>query len=353
MKQVQRLGVIALLLLTMIIAGCTNNTPPKEALQLAMVKTMEADSYKLSMNIQIDELELPSVPEAEASGLPISSLNGMFQDAIIKVDAIYAKDPMRIDMNMEFVLPGMMEMKLNLPMIMTKDVLYVKPPEIPMLPLPEETKGKFVAIDLKELAAQQGAELNIDPAAQQKLGQDLSKVVLEGFDEKTYFSEVKASDAGLPEGVKADQIVKFAITEENYPQTVETIVNDVLPQVLDVLLANEAYLTALQIDKADLEAAKADWETNKTELLNFLQNDLKVTTLEMTGAIKDDYMVYQSGKIGLDVNDTDSGQKAKVGVSFSGTYSEVGKSPAFEQELPTDTVTLEQLMGLFGAPTGL
>ncbi len=353
MKRVQRFVVIALLLLTMLVAGCTNSTPPKAALQQAMVKTMEADSYKLSMNIQLDELELPAVPEAEASGLPISSLTGMFQDATIKVDAIYAKDPMRVDMNMEFVLPGMMEMKLAVPMIMTKDILYVKPPEIPMLPLPEETKGKFVAIDLKELAEQQGAELNIDPAAQQKLAQDLSKAVLDNFDEKTYFSEVKAADAGLPEGVKADQIVKFAITEENYPQTVETIVNDVLPKVMDILLANEAYLTALQVDKADLEAAKADWETNKTELLNFLQNDLKVNALEVTGAIKDDYMVYQSGKVGLEVTDAESGQKAKFGVSFSGQYSEVGKSPAFEQELPTDTVTLEQLMGLFGSPTGL
>lgn len=353
MKHLQRFGVIALLILTMVVAGCSGNTPPKAAMQQAMVKTMEADSYKLSMSIQLDELELPPVPEAEASGLPISSITGMFQDAIIKVDAIYAKDPMRVDMNMEFVLPGMMEMKLAVPMIMTKDVLYVKPPDIPMLPLPDETKGKYVAINLKELAEQQGAELNIDPAAQQELLQDLSKSVLERFDEKTYFSELKAADAGLPEGVKADQIVRFAITEENYPQTVETIVNDVLPEILDILLANEAYLTAMQIDKADLEAAKADWETNKTELLNVLQNDVKINTLEMTGAIADKFMVYQSGKLGLEMTDAESGQKAKLGVSFSGQYSEIGKSPAFEQELPTDTVTLEQLMGLFGAPMGL
>ncbi|MDQ6422181.1 hypothetical protein RB620_22385 [Paenibacillus sp. LHD-117] len=352
MKQAGRLGFIALILLTLIIAGCTNNTPPKAALQEAMMKTMEADSYKLAMNIQLDELELPAVPEAEASGLPMASLTGMFQDAIINVDAVYAKDPMRMDMNMELVLPGMMEMKVAIPMIMTKDMLYVKPPEIPMLPLPEETKGKYVAIDLKELAKQQGAELNIDPGAQQKLAQELSKAVLEHFDEKTYFSEVKAADAGLPEGMKADQIVKFAITEENYPQTVETIVNDVLPQVLDILLANEAYLEALQVQKADLEKAKADWETNKTELLNVLQNDLKVNALEMTGAIKDKYMVYQSGKLGLEMTDAESGQKTKLGVSFSGEYSEIGKSPAFE-ELPTDTITLEQLMGLFSAPAGM
>lgn len=352
MKQVKTFGIIAFLIFAILIAGCSSNTPPKAALQEAMVKTMEADAYKLSMNIQLDELELPPVPEAEATGLPIASLTGMFQDATVKVDATYAKDPMRMDMNMELVLPGMMEMKLAVPMIITKDTLYVKPPEIPMLPLPEETKGKYVAIDLKELAEQQGASLNIDPAAQQKLVQDLSKAVLEHFDEKTYFSEVKAADAGLPDGLKADQIVKFAITEENYPKTVETIVNDVLPKVLDILLANEAYLEAMQIEKADLEKAKADWETNKTEMLNFLQNDLKVNTFELTGAIKDKYMVYQSGKLSFDMTDAESGQKAKLGVSFSGQYSDIGKKPEFE-ELPTDTVTIEQLMGLFGMPAGM
>jgi hypothetical protein len=352
MKLVQRMGFTALLILTLIVAGCSNSAPPKAAMQAAMAKTTEADAFKMSMNIQLDELELPSIPEAEASGLPVASLTGMFQDATIKVDATYAKEPMRIDMNMEFVLPGMMEMKLAIPMIMTKEMLYVKPPEIPMLPLPEETKGKYVAIDLKELAEQQGAEINMDPAAQQKLIQDLSKTLLDSFDEKTYFSEVKAADAGLPEGVKADQVVKFAITEENYPQTVETIVNDVLPKVLDILLANEGALEALQVQKADLEQAKADWETNKTELLNLLQNDLKVNTLEMTGAIMDNYMVYQSGKISMEVNDAESGQKAKFGVSFNGQYSDIGKKQEFEA-LPTDTVTLEQLMGLFGAPAGL
>jgi hypothetical protein len=347
MKQVQRFALIAVIIMTMIIAGCSAKTPPKEALLAASMKTMEATSYKMSTTLQLDELELPESPELEA-GMSTASIAGMIKDATIKADAIYTKDPMRLDMNMEVILPGMMDMKLEIPMIITDKVVYVKIPNIPMLGIPETIVDKYVQIDIEELAAEQGAELNMDVAAQQKLVQELSAALLKHFDEKTYFSELKAKDAGLPEGVSADQVVKFAISEENYAQTVETLVNKALPELLDIMLSNDSFLEYAQLEKADLEQAKADLETNKTEILNVLQNNLKFNVLELTGAIKGDNLVYQAAKVSMQVKDEASGLDTKIGLSVTTEYSELNEKVTFEQEIPTDALTTDELTELFG-----
>ena len=348
MKQVQRFALMFMLILTVVIAGCSAKTPPKEALLNGTMKTMEASSYKTSTTIQLDELELPESQETADMGMTTAAIAGMIKDATIKADAVFQKDPMRIDVNMEITLPGMMDMKLAVPMIMTEEKMFVKIPNIPMLGIPETIADKYVELDLAELAKEQGAEIpSLDIAEQQKLIQELSAALLEHFDEKTYFTELKAADAGLPEGVKADQVVKFAISEENYAQTVETLVNNALPEVLDILLANEAFLKYAQLEKADLEKAKADLETNKTEILNFLQNNLKFTVLELTGAVKDDYLVYQAGKIGVDVKDEESGVNAKVGLTITTQYSDLNKEVTFP-ELPTDALTMDELTELFG-----
>lgn len=352
MKMVQNLAVILLTVMLVVIAGCSSEKPPKEALQAAMTKMAEADSYAIKMSFGLDELEL--VPDAamQDDTAATAAMIGMLKDATITVDAVYQKKPMRTDMNVEIVLPGDMEMKLTVPMIMTEETLYVKVPQIPMLPLPESVTGKFIKIDLKELAEQQGGA-KIDVAAQQKLGRELGAVLLKHFDEKTYFNEPKAEDAGLPEGLKAEQIIAFEINESNYAKTVETVVNSVLPELIDVLLANEESMKSLQLEKADIEKMKSDLEMNKAEILDVLKNDVKVNTLKVTGAIQDGYIVYEEGQVNVEATEKESGQKIKLGLHFDVSYSEIGKAPKFENEIPADAITLDQLTQLFQAPVGL
>lgn len=352
MKKVHKIAVLLLAVILFVIAGCSSAKPPKEALQAAMTKIAGADSYAVKMSLGLDELEIPQDAAMQGDPAATAAIVGMIKDATITVNAVYQKDPMRTDMNMEIVLPGDMEMKLTVPMILTEETLYVKIPQIPMLPLPEAVTGKFIKIDLKELAKQQGAA-EIDLDAQQKLGKELGDVLLKHFDEKTYFSEPKAEEAGLPADLKADQVVAFEINADNYPKTVETVINQVLPEVLDVLLANEESLKSLQLEKADIEKFKKDLETNKTEILDTLKNNVKVNTLTFTGAITDGYLSYQAGKINVEASDKESGQKMKLGVHYDATYSDIDKAPKFENEIPTDAITLDELTKLFQQPVGL
>lgn len=350
MKKVQKIAVLCLAVILVIIAGCSSAKPPREALQSAMTKMTKADSYAMKMSIGLNELEIPQeITQSDAAGA--AAMIGMLKDATITIDATYQKNPMRTDMNMQIVLPGDMEMKLTIPMIMTEETLYVKVPAIPMLPLPDSLTGKYIKIDLKELAAQEGTPA-IDMEAQQKLGQDIAQVLLKNFDEKTYFSEPKAADAGLPSDLKADQVVLFQINESNYSKTVETVINKVLPEIIDLLLKNEDALKALQLEKADVEKMKTELETNKTELTSVLQNDIKVNTMKLTGAIKDGYLVYQDGKMNIEATDKDSGQKMKIGMNMNASYSDFNKAIEFP-ELPADAITLTELMKQFQLPVGL
>lgn len=352
MKMVQKIAVLLLAVIMVVIAGCSSGKPPKEALQAAMTKISEADSYTVKMTFGLDELEIPEDAALQGDAAASAAIVSMIKDATITVDAVYQKDPMRTDLNMEIVLPGDMEMKLTVPMILSEETLYVKVPQIPMLPLPETITGKFIKIDLKELAKQQGAA-EIDMAEQQKLGKELGAVLLKHFDEKTYFSEPKAENAGLPAGLKAEQVIAFEINDGNYDKTVETVINQVFPEVLDVLIANGESLKSLQLEKADIEKFKTDLETNKAELLDTLKKDVKVNSLKVTAAISDGYLSYQAGKINIEASDKESGQKMKLGLHYDVTYSDMNKAPKFENEIPTDAITLDELTQMFQLPVGL
>jgi len=213
------------------------------------------------------------------------------------------------------------------------------------LPIPEEAAGKFILLDAKELAGQQGIEMpELDMAAQQKFVQDASNAVLKHFDEKTYFTQPKASEAGLPEGVKADQVIKFAITEANYEQTINTIIDKVLPEVLDLIMNNEAYLETFQIEKADLEDAKKDLTDSKEEIRTFFKDNLKIKKFDLTGAIKSGNLIYQETAVNVEVTEPEAGDKMSLGMTFTMNYSKINETPKFESEIPTDAISFEDFI---------
>ncbi|MFD0590527.1 hypothetical protein ACFQZE_21290 [Paenibacillus sp. GCM10027627] len=356
MKQAQRFVLItSIMLLLVMIIGCSFQSEPKKALLAATLKTMDAKSYKMLMTIGLDKWDLPPNTEVKSQGLSTALIAGILKDATIKADVLYSKEPsLRTDIKMDVTLPSLLDTKLSVPMIMTDKKLYIQLPSIPLVGLPESAVGKYIVVDLEEQAKQEGREAaSFNAAEQLKLVQELSGAALKHFDEKTYFKEVKAADASLPEGLKTDQIVHFSINEGNYSGTVETVVNKVLPEMLELVLSNDAYLTALQIKKADAEKWKSELETDKTGVLNILQNDVKVHAFDLTGAIKGGYLVYQAGKFDVDVNDKQSGLTTGMGFTFASEYVDFGKEIKFEQDIPADALTPEQFKELIGAATKL
>ncbi|MEF2244157.1 hypothetical protein [Paenibacillus sp. IITD108] len=341
--------LVSLLIAVMLLAvGCSSaKLSPQDALQQATAKTMGASSYAMTATVKINEFTMDdSLASSDELGIA-AGVAAIIKDATINVKAVYEKDPARTDMNLEVVLPGFMNMKLDMPIIVADEKIYFKLPQIPMLPIPQEAADKFILLDAKELAKQEGVEVpELDMAAQQKFAQDLTNATLKHFDEKTYFTQPKASEAGLPEGVKADQVVKFAITEANYEQTISTVIDKVLPEVMDLIANNEAYLEIFEVEKADVEDAKQKLTESKEEIRTFFKDNLKVKQLDHTGAIKGGNLVYQETTMSVEVTEPEASDKMSLGMTVAMNYSDIGQTPKFESEIPTDVISFEEFLQL-------
>jgi hypothetical protein len=351
MKHMHRIAALLLAIMLVVVAGCSAGKPPKEALSAAMTKIGKADSYKMNMTFGLNELEIPEDLASQEDAAVTAMVIGMFKDAQITIDGTYQKNPLRMDMNVEVVIPGDMEMKLSVPLKLTEDALYVKIPQIPMLMLPETITGKFIKFDLNELTSQEGMP-EIDVEAQKKLSQELSAAVLKHFDEKTYFSQPKPEDAGIPADLKVDQVVAVEINDSNYAVAIDTIIDKALPEVIELLLNNEEYLKLLSLEKADVETFKSDFEANKAEAKETFKKDVKINKLKMISGIQDGYAVYQAGEVNVQAADDELGGTMKIGLDLKMTLTDINKKLELEA-LPTDVIPSAELEQMFGSALGL
>lgn len=341
---------VALILTALVVlAGCSSAEPPKEAIQQALGKSMEMKSYSFKGSLAINELDLPA---EMLEGMDPSMLD-MVKNASLNVTGNYQEDPMKMEMKLDLALKGDMAFNLHIPMVITQDKMWVKIPDIPMLPL-GEASGKFIEIDMKQLAEEQGVEVpELDINKQRKMVEEMTNILFKHFEEKDYFAEVKKEDlTSLPADLKPDQIVKFYVTQETFEPMVMTLIDKVAPEVIDLMIANPEYLDTMQLTKEDLEEAKKELaEGDRGDLregLDEFKEAVKVNELSLTTAIEGDLPVYQEAKLNLDV--TDNGQTAKVGLTFTSQYSNINKDVKFEVEIPEDTMTIDELMNAFMAP---
>lgn len=346
----KRMAAALLAVMMFVIVGCTSSDTPKEALEKAIKNTSEANSYAMHMMFTLEELELTPSADLQQEMGAYSGIIGMLHNSTITMDALYQKDPMRMDVMLELALNGPIELKIKVPLIITDKLAYIKMPEIPLFPLPDSITGKFIMIDLEEAAADSNAG-SIDIEQQRQLGKELASILMQNVDEKLYFSEPK--DAELPEGMKADRIVQFQVDDSNFKQTVDTIIDKVLPEVVKLLQNNEESMKLLQLDKEKLESFSKELETNSDEWKTKLMSNLKINELVMTGAIKDKFVVHEDVDFNIEMKDEATSEQMKLGFNMDITYSDINKTPKFESEIPTDTITMEQMLQLLQFPTDL
>ncbi len=351
MKPTQKIVAILLVIMLAVVAGCSSGKPPKEALSAAMTKASEAESYKMNISLGLNELEIPNDLTTQTDSAAAAMVLGMFKNAQITIDGIYQKSPMRMDMNVEIVIPGDMEMKLTVPFKVTEDAVYLKIPQIPMLMLPDTLTGKFIKVDKDELEGQ-GDLPAIDVNAQKALADELGSAFFKHFDEKTYFSQPKPEDAGIPDNLKVDQVVTVEVNESNYAGAIDTIIDNALPEILELILNNQEYLNMLSLEKTDVEAFKADFEQNKAEAKDTLKKDIKINKLKLTSAIQDGYVVYQNGEVNVQAADEELGGTVKIGLDVTSTLSDINKKVELE-ELPTDVIPYSELEQMLGGALGL
>lgn len=351
------LSAAALLLTSaVILPGCASKKEePKEAVKSAATKVIDMSSFEMKSKMTINNLTMETGGEADES---TSMVLNMLKNADLSIDAIYQAEPMQTEMMMMLNLKGDMAMSFNIPMVMTTDKLYIKVPSIPFFPIPETIVGKFVEIDPKELAEQQGTEFNpstVDPEKAKNLYNEVISTVLAEYDEDKYFTDIKPKDAALPEGVEAKQVIQFKITNDNVKEALTILVNNAVPKVIDIL-GKEEYKEMLQIDNEDLANAKAELQSSDTraefdEGLAQLDQYLTINQFNLNTAInKDDFPVYQDMIMDILVKDPELGENIGLSLTATNQYSKINEKQTFNIGIPQgdDVITIEELQQEFG-----
>lgn len=355
MKLMKRSTILLLVAALVVLSGCSSSKSAKETMLSAMAKNQDVKSMTYTGKITLDELKLPQTAAGD-SKLPATAplVLSVLKGAVINLHGKVQKSPERAELTMDMTLgSGDLKLNLSIPMIITADKVWLKVPQVPGIPIPDTISGKFVEIDVKKLEQEQGKGA-VDLTAVQNIGQDLLKPLLDSLDEKTFFSEPKAADiSGLPEGQQADKFVRFSVDETNKEAAVTAVLEKAAPQIIDLLLSNEAYMKALQLTKEQLETAKKDLADGgkAKDAADTFKKSVKINQLDVTGGIKDDYMTYEAINVKLESADADTAG-LKLGMHVEMSFSDMNKEVKFDYELPKDAIPVEQLQGMLGLPSG-
>jgi len=341
--------LVALLAAALAVTACGKKTPPKEALQKAWAASMEMKSFTFDGSLAIDELELPPSAQNEA----VLPYLGMIENTSLSIRGAYTRDPLKLEAILKLTIPGDLAVSFEVPLIWANDKVYAKIPAIPMLPL-GDAAGKFVEIDPAGLAEGEGAALpafNVE--VQRKLAGEALGIVFSHLDEEHFFREVKKEDVpGLPGDLKADRFIKFSIAQDNFDAFMQAFAENIMPEIIDLLLASEDYRSELQLTEEELKRAKEELAAKDPESLRneleALKQNLTVHEISVTSAIKGDKLVYQKLKASFEA--AEDGETTKIGFSFDIRYDNINKDVKFEHEIPEDALTMEELLqSLFSA----
>lgn len=340
--------MLATLLVMILLAGCSSSKSPEETLQDALKKSSQMTSYSMKGSLQLSDLKLPA---SAAEGDTTSMVSSMLSTAEISWTGGYRKDPMLAEVNLQIAIKGDLAMTITVPIIMNDQKLWVKVPNIPMLGLPAEIVGKYIEVDLKKLAEQQGEQMpKLDIGTTQKLVNDVSAIVFKHIDEDTYLKDVSAKDAGIAsDGVQ--QVVQTHVTKDQVEPLIKTVVNDIAPEVIDLLSKNEEYRKLLKIEQSDLDKAKKDLSESKDgEISKNLEEFKKgVQTLDILSNIGIDgkgYVSYSDAKITF--AGQDAGQSASGSVKVVQELTDINGDVKLSGEPKAEEVLTEDQLNQLG-----
>jgi hypothetical protein len=338
----------------LVLTGCNSSKSPKEALQSSMTKSADIKSYSFKGSMKMEDLKIPAQgTDAQST----TALLNMLKSTDVSWTGAYRADPMLMEMTLSLVIKGDMAINLNIPVVMNKEKIWIKIPNIPMFPIPENIKNKFVELDLKKLAEQSGQPIpSIDPGKSQKFTNDVLGIVFKNVDEKQYLSDVKVKDAGLPADADVKQVIQFKLTQDQVEPFVNTVMEKIAPEVIDLLSKNEEYRNMLQLKPADLDQAKKDLDKAKGQDMTKAMADFKkaVKSLDVTanlGIDKNEYPTYTDVHVKTDFDD--QGQAGSAAFKLVSQLMDINKDAKFQYpDGPKDVVTMEQFQqemgGMFG-----
>lgn len=343
--------MVLILAISVVLSGCSSSKGPKDALEGSISKMSGLNSYAFSGNFKLDELDIADDTEQGAIAMNV------LKNSEISWTGVYQKDPAMTELTLKLDLKGDFSINLSIPMIVTEKKIWVKIPNAAMLGIPEELVGKYIELDLEDLAAQSGQSIKgVDVTNSQKFSQDIMAIVFKHIDQNAYLSSVKTKDAALPEALGVKQVVQFHIEKSQLESFITTVVEKIAPEVVELLSKNADYrelfgLTEEQIDEAkdSLATAKSDLSNNIADLKNGLT---KFDILAVIGIDKNEYPVYTDATVKFGGESEEF--TGSIAMKVITQLTKVNEKVTFEYGEPAsaDIIPFEEMFGDLGGLMG-
>ncbi|MBU8881120.1 S-layer homology domain-containing protein [Bacillus sp. FJAT-29790] len=304
---------------------------------------IETYAYKGSMNLGL------TLPKSLQNSPEAGMIASMLKDIQVDISGSYQKDPMLMDATVDLTLSGDIKTTISLPMVITKEKMWMKVPQTPFAPLPEELNGKFIEFDMKELQELQGQPIGaLDIDLQTELALAINHLFLDQFADD-FYNVVKSDSIKVPSDIHVKHVVKFELTNENLQPFVETLFKGFLPQFFE-LLQEPKYAKALGMTEESIEMAKegmAHITSNIDEIVKEINNVLAINKFEEYVVInQDDFIAYNLMDLNLDIKVKEETYGFKL--SYDQAKSKINEAVEFQVPIPDEAnvISYKELLEL-------
>lgn len=296
----------------------TNTTPEPTQTMANYLKEVYANeaaltSYEFEGSMNLG-LVLPKLAEEDAE---LAAIFAMFEDIDVSMTGAYQLDPMLFKANVAVTLNGdfkelvgelgIESITIDIPMIMTEDKMWMKFPQTPFAPVPEEFAGKYIEFDMAELSALSGQPApTMNMNLQTEFGIAIQSLFIDHF-AKDFYKEVSKAEIGFGNNNDVEKVVKFELSNETLASFIDILFNKFMPDFIE-LLNTPGYAEALGLTAEDLalmqeslpELVGLDIEEMVSEINNFV----KINELTQYDAIhKDKYILSTLANIDVEFVD--------------------------------------------------
>ncbi len=316
-----------------------------ELLKEAYANELALESYDFEGNMEMG-LKLPaSFTEIDPE---LEMVAGVMEDISIEIkNGTYQADPMMMEMDLAVTLGGDVNVTLNMPIIMTETKMWIKLPNSPFMPLPEELEGKFMEFDMETLAELEGQDptgvmVNLDLQTEMALA--VYNLFFDHFTDGFYdYADLNAID--YPNSIDAKHVVKFELTNEKLEEFLTTFVEGFMPGMVE-LMADPEYADLFGMTPEDAELIEAELEVIQAELttlFNELDNVLDIKAFEEYIVINQDHIIAHN-KLNLDLDFTLEGEVIGLKLNSNQGKSRINEEPIFTYGTPdaADVILFEE-----------
>ncbi|TMN21784.1 S-layer homology domain-containing protein [Lentibacillus cibarius] len=325
----------------MLAKSIDNSKDVTELLKEAYANEQEQDSYEFegSANLGLTVPEsMKSTPEEEMMAM-------MLEDIQVDISGSYQQDPMLMDASVDVTMKGDMQTTVSIPMIMSEEKMWMKFPQMPGAPLPEELDGKFIEFDLQELQEMEG-QPTVDTDVQTELALAIQNLFIDQFG-NDYYDQAEAGSYDVPENVNAKQVLHFELTDEELQPFMETMLTGFMPKFLEILEEPE-YAEALGLTEEEIKQAQEEFATIKEdidEITSEIDDALQINTFEEYMAINyQNYIVHDAVELDVDV----TAEEETFGFKLSADQTKQNINGDISIDIPDadETISMEELEDL-------